>query len=276
MKLAVLVYLVVGSLTFARDLPVEELRALLDYDRMAPSQPIERLQGSVGDPVIVDYSFVGPAGARVPGLLVPPRPGQATPLILYGHWMMPGSPLRGKGEFLEEAKLLARAGATCLLLDSPLVRPGVMDDPDPMNGQGPLAQVQMAKEWRRAIDPDRIAYVGHSFNAGVGAMLAGVEKRIGSFVLMANQYSLREYMYDDQNPIAVAQRKEVGDEALEAYLAKFPWADTGHFVKHSSPVAVFLQFGTPRRAHPTPRRPPRLFPLRRAKANGVLRLRPRP
>ena len=29
----------------------------------------------------------------------------------------------------------------------------------------------------------------------------------------------------------------------EAYLAKFPWNDTVQFVKHSSPAAVFLQFG---------------------------------
>ena len=45
----------------------------------------------------------------------------------------------------------------------------------------------MAREWRRAIDlmlarkdvdATRVAYVGHSFSAGVGAKLAGVEKRI--------------------------------------------------------------------------------------------------
>jgi hypothetical protein len=112
--------------------------------------------------------------------------------------------------------------------------------------------LQAAKEWRIAIDlmlagqnvdPQRIAYVGHSFSAGVGAMLAGVEKRIGSLVLMANQYSLREYIFDDRNPAAVALRKEVGDAQIEADLAKYPWEDKIHFVKHSSPAAVFLQFG---------------------------------
>jgi hypothetical protein len=166
--------------------------------------------------------------------------------------MIPGSPLRNKGEFLEEAVLMAKAGALCLLLDSPLVRPGVVQDPDPMNGQGPKAHLQMAKEWRKALDlmlarqdieADRVAYVGHSFNAGVGALLTGVEKRIGSFVLMANQYSFREYMYDGRNRAAVEERRKRGDGFIDAYLEAFPWADTVHFVERSSPAAVFLQFG---------------------------------
>jgi hypothetical protein len=235
----------------AQDVPLEELQALLDYDRSAPTEPVIGAPDRLTGVVISDYSFIGPDGSRVQGTLVSSRPGEPTPLILFGHWMMQGSPMRNRQEFLE-AKLLARAGATCLLLDGPLIRPGVVMDPEPMNGQGPLAQVQMAKEWRvaidlmiagRNIDPRRIAYVGHSFSAGVGAMLAGVEKRIGSFVLMANQYSFREYAYDDRNPIAVAQRKEVGDAWIEAYLAKFPFVDTVHFVQRSSPSAVFLQFG---------------------------------
>lgn len=251
MKLTLAVFLFTAG-ALAQDIPLPELQALLDYDRFRAAEPIYRLVESGPDLVIADYSFAGPAGDRVEGTLVAPRSNAPTPLILFGHWMMPSSPLRNRREFLEEAKLLARAGATCLLLDGLLTRPGVEMDPEPMSGQGPLAQVQAAKEWRIAIDlmitgqnvdPARIAYVGHSFSAGVGAMLAGVEKRIGSFVLMPNQYSFREYAYDDRNPIAVAQRKEIGDAWIEAYLAKFPFVDTVHFVKHSSPSAVFLQFG---------------------------------
>ncbi|MDA0206806.1 MAG: hypothetical protein O3A53_13315 [Acidobacteria bacterium] len=252
MKLALAIFLLAAG-ALAQDVPLERLQALLDYDRSAVESGFLRMQGPQEPGIgIVDYSFVGPAGERVPGTLVAPRQGEPTPLILFGHWMMAGSLMRNRQEFMEEARLLARAGATCLLLDGPLIRQGAEPDPEPMNGQGPLAQVQMAKEWRAAIDlmladwnidPERIAYVGQSFSAGVGAMLAGVEKRIGSLVLMSNQYSFREYAYDDRNPLAVAQRKQVGDAWIDAYLAKFPFADTVHFVKHSSPAAVFLQFG---------------------------------
>lgn len=250
MKLALILLFAVGAL--AQEIPLAELQAVLAYEESPAPEPVYRFVEADRDIIVADYSFTGPAGDRVEGTLLAPRSGGPKPLILFGHWMMAGSPLRNRREFLEEAKLLAQAGANCLLLDGPLIRPGVDVDPEPMNGQGPLAQIQAAKEWRIAIDlmlagqnvdPQRIAYVGHSFGAGVGAMLAGVERRIGSLVLMANQYSFREYAYDDRNPIAVAQRKEVGDAWIENYLVKFPFVDTLHFVRHSSPSAVFLQFG---------------------------------
>ena len=174
------------------------------------------------------------------------------PLILFGHWMMAGSPKRNHTEFLEEAIAFARVGVICLLLDSPLVRDGVMEDPDPSHGQGAKATLQMAREWRRAldilllrkdVDPNRVAYVGHSFNAGVGAKLMGVEKRIHSFVLMANTYSLHDYIYDEQNAEMVAMRKKMGEEWIQDYFRNFPWDDSKPFVERSFPAAVFLQNG---------------------------------
>jgi dienelactone hydrolase len=240
--------------------PFSELSALFDYDRSGDPHLEVTPRERRGTLTIEAFSFdspvegrvESPVEGRVPGVLVSPAAAGPHAVVLFGHWMMPGSPLRHKGEFLEEAVVLAEAGALCLLLDSPLVRPGVAADPNPMNGQGPNAQLQMAKEWRRAldillaradVDPARIAYVGHSFNAGVGAMLAGVEKRISGFVLMANMYSQRDYAYDDRIPAMVEERKKRGDEWIEAYFAKFPLADTSEFAKRSSPAAVFLQFG---------------------------------
>jgi cephalosporin-C deacetylase-like acetyl esterase len=42
---------------------------------------------------------------------------------------------------------------------------------------------------RKDIDPKRIAYVGHSYNATVGGFLSGVDKRVAAFVLMAGGLS---------------------------------------------------------------------------------------
>lgn len=202
---------------------------------------------------LFDYSFASPVSGRVPGLLVTPdQTGRRFAVVLFGHWMMPGSPLRNRNEFLEEAIVLARGGALCLLLDSPLVRPGVAEDPDPLHGQAAHAGVQMAREWRRALDlllarpdadPKRVAYVGHSFNAGVGAKLTAVEKRIRSFVLLANTYSLRGLVYDDRNPEMRAMREKLGEESLRAYFERFPFDDSAPFVRHSAPASVFLQNG---------------------------------
>ena len=53
--------------------------------------------------------------------------------------MMKGSTLRNKDEFLEEAVVIAHAGAASVPLDSPLVRESVTEDPAPMHGQAPNA-----------------------------------------------------------------------------------------------------------------------------------------
>src|SRR5262249_44808845 len=107
-------------------------------------------------------------------------------------------------------------------------------------------------EWRRALDlllarsdadATRVAYVGHSFSAGVGAKLIAMEKRIQSFVLMANTYSLRDFVYDPNNPELVKFRKAQGDARIGEYFRKFPWQDSAEFVRRSAPSAVFVQNG---------------------------------
>ena len=81
-------------------------------------------------------------------------------------------------------------------------------------------------------------------NAGVGAKLAGVEKRIRWFVLMANQYSTREFVFDPENSEMLEFRKNAGDANIEAFLNKFPEDDSVLFAEHSAPSAVLLQYGT--------------------------------
>lgn len=71
---------------------------------------------------------------------------------------------------------------------------------------------------RKDVDPRRVAYVEHSFSAGVGAKLVGVEKRIQSFVLMANTYASRDYIYDEQDAGITALRNKMGEAAIENYF----------------------------------------------------------
>lgn len=231
---------------------LDEFAKLFQNDPKQPSE--ERMLAAQGRPGvrILHYSFASPVSGRAPGLLVTPDRAGRFPLILFGHWMMPGSPKRNHQEFLEEAIVYARAGAICLLLDTPLVREGFIEDPDWTRGQGPQATRQMVREWRRALDilllrPDvdsqRVAYVGHSFSAGVGAKLLGVEKRIQSFVLMADTYSRHDFVYDEQNEAMKAMRKTVGEERLQNYFRQFPWDDSLAFVRHSAPAATFVQNG---------------------------------
>lgn len=233
----------------------EELIHEFDYDAKAPLDVREVGREHKDGVTVVDLSYASPRGGRVPAYLVVPDGSGPFAAVLFGHWMMPGSTLANRREFLDEAVVMARAGAISLLIDAPLIRPGfVRETVDEIREQiqGTEAARQQVIDFRRGVDllvargdvdPKRIAYVGHSFGAHVGGTLAGVEKRINSFVLMAGGFSDEEYLFDPDNTAMLAVRKRIGDEKIRAFLRKYAYGDAAYFVGHSAPAAVFLQYG---------------------------------
>lgn len=233
----------------------EEMARQYDYDAKALLDVREVGRDHRDGAIVIDFTYAGARGGRVPAYLVLPQSGGGPfAAILYGHWMMPGSPLRNRREFLEEALVMARAGAVSLLIDAPYNRPGFARETDEMREavQSSEFSRQQVIDFRRGldlllarggVDPKRVAYVGHSFDAHVGAILAGVEKRIGSFVLMAGLYADEEFVFDPENKDMVALRARVGDEAVRAYFRDYAWDDPVHFIGRSSPAHVFLQYG---------------------------------
>lgn len=233
----------------------EEMARQYDYDAKALLDVREVGRDHRDGAIVIDFTYAGARGGRVPAYLVLPQGGSGPfAAILYGHWMMRGSPLRNRREFLEEALVMARAGAVSLLIDAPYVRPGFVMEKDEMREAAQSSEVsrQQVIDFRRGldlllarggVDPGRVAYVGHSFDAHVGAILAGVEKRIGSFVLMAGLYADEEFVFDPENKDMAALRARVGEEAVRAYFRDYAWDDPVHFIGRSSPAHVFLQYG---------------------------------
>lgn len=233
---------------------IEDLARQFDYDGKAPLEVREAGRESRAGVTIIDLTYSSPLGGRVPAYVVVPRGRGPFPAILFGHWMMPGSPLKNRREFLDEAIVLARAGAVSLLIDAPLVRPGFVEEKDELRSavQSTEASRQQVIDFRRGldlltsrykIDRKAIAYVGHSFDAHVGGILSGVEKRINSYVLMAGGFAVEEYVFDPDNTEMRKVRERIGDETLRAYFQKYAWDDPINFVGHSAPASVFLQFG---------------------------------
>jgi len=230
------------------------------YDK---NQPLETSQAGVQErdgikiydisykaPLGDRASLVGPNGGNVTAYLVVPPGKGPFPAVIYGHWCMPGSEKENRKEFLDEAIVLAHAGVISLLPDNVIVHPGFVEDKSPLNEQQVAVDVQQDINLRRGadlllarddVDPKRLAYVGHSCDAFAGAFLSGIDKRFKAFVLMAGGWP------DDvfkKSPMFEEYRQKAGAAKFDAFQAAHSWADTGKYVSHAAPAAVFLQFAT--------------------------------
>ena len=221
-----------------------------DYDAKAPLDIRETGVERRGNVSIHDISYASPMGGRVPAYLVVPKGKGPFAAVLWGHWYWSNSAMRNRKEFLEEAVVLAHAGVVSLLTDGPVARPGHVEGKDPLDERQVADLVQQILDMRRGadlllarkdVDPRRLAYVGHSYNATVGAFLGGLDKRFQAFVLMAGGLS------DDVDLKSEEMkqfRQKVGPERFDAFAARYAWLDPGKFVSHAAPAAVFLQYAT--------------------------------
>jgi len=197
-----------------------------------------------------DLSYASPKGGRVPAYLVVPKGRPPFAAVIWGHWYWENSPQRNRTEFLDEAVALAQAGAVSLLTDGPIARPGHVEDKNPLSERQAADLQQQVIDMRRGVDvllarrdvdPNRLAFVGHSYNAAVGATLSGVDRRFKAFVLMAGTMSDE---IDMRTPEYQEYRQKMGPETFDAFMAKYSWLDQGKYVSHAAPAVVFLQYGT--------------------------------
>jgi dienelactone hydrolase len=230
------------------------------YDK---TQPLEMSQAGVQErdgikiydisykaPLGDRASLVGPNGGNVTAYLVVPSGTGPFPAVIYGHWCMPGSEKENRKEFLDEAIVLAHSGVISLLPDNVIVHPGFAEDKSPLNEQQVAVDVQQDINLRRGadlllvrddVDPKRLAYVGHSCDAFAGAFLSGIDKRFKAFVLMAGGWPDDTFK---KSPMYEQYRQKIGAEKFDAFQAAHSWADTGKYLPHAAPAAVFLQFAS--------------------------------
>ncbi len=221
-----------------------------DYDRKAPLGIKQVGVQPRANATVYDITYDSPKGGVVPAYLVVPKGRGPFAAIIWGHWYWQNSSMRNRKEFLDEAVALAQAGVVSLLTDGPIARPGHVESKEPLNDQDISDLVQAVVDMRRGVDilfarrdvdRKRIAFVGHSYNAEVGAFLSGIDKRFKAFVLMAGPLSdeidLKSKEYQDY-------RQKVGPEKFDAFVKKYYWTDEGKYVAHAAPAFVFLQYGS--------------------------------
>jgi dienelactone hydrolase len=257
-QITVCFFLVVSLTSWAQG---TSCSSALDYDHAAALEIKETGVSRRGHVAIEDISYASPKGGRVPAYLVVPDGKGPFPAVIWGHWYWSNSEFRNRKEFLEEAIVLAQSGVISLLTDGPVARPGHIEAKDPISDQVVTDLIQAIIDMRRGadlllarkdVDPKRLAYVGHSYNAEVGGILSGCDHRFKAFVLMAGGLSDE---VDRKSEEFQKFRQSVGPEKFDAFQARYSWLDAGKFTPHAAPATVFLQYATqedfltPERAH---------------------------
>lgn len=248
--LTIAVVLLISSTSLAQD---RELLRHFEYDQKTPLniKQIGIKHREHAD--VYDLSYDSLKGGVVPAYLVVPKGRGPFAAVIWGHWYWGNSSMRNRRQFLDEAIVLAQAGVVSLLTDGPVARPGHVEIKDPLDERRPAEFFQQVMDMRRGVDllrarrnvdAKRIAFVGHSYNAGIGALLSGVDRRFKAFVLMAGSMS-DEVGRDTKEYQAFRQR--MGPERFDAYAAKYAWLDQGKYVSHAAPAVVFLQYATQER-----------------------------
>lgn len=132
------------------------------------------------------------------------RPTRSQAAVLFVHWYEPGAIDSNPDEFLEEAKALAKRGVVSLLVSTFWSEPNAPYhqrrwQDDYQNTLNQTRDLLRMLEWIRRqpeVDTSRLAYVGHDYGAGFGALVAGIDSQVNAFVLITTPPSLSDwYLY---------------------------------------------------------------------------------
>ena len=133
----------------------------------------------------------------------------------------------------DEAIQYANLGAVSLLLDDNFSPTGRPRDRDRL--------IQIVNDVRRGVDlltsrldvdPHRIAFVGHSYGANLGGVLAGVDQRITAYVFMSGNARM------SQDLIGLFNMTDTGETQYLDFMAQI---DGIHFIGHAAPAALLFQ-----------------------------------
>lgn len=229
----------------AATLTAYDASASLDLREEAAVQEIDGI-------AVHDVSWTSPLGGRVSAwLVVPPGEGPFAGLAyLHGSetW---------RDDFLDEALAMAHGGAVSLVLDAPFARlggnrrSGLQSYADPERERTMTAQAVV--DVRRAydvlltrddVDPGRLGFVGHSWGASLGVILAAVDPRPSSLVLICGRPSWTGFLRTTDVASIDRARNRIGEDAWNRYLELMAPLDAMAQIGNVDGERLYLQYGT--------------------------------
>ena len=141
------------------------------------------------------------------------------------------------------------------MIDYPWVRPQrwrkPLFSPQTTDEQDRETEIDAIVDLRRSIDVlnaqsgidrSRLAYIGHSFGAQFGAILAAVDKRMSAAVLITGAPSFRAIFLEGKSPEVIAIQQQAGVQALRKADQVMNSLDAVRYVPFAAPVALLFQF----------------------------------
>lgn len=170
----------------------------------------------VGPVRVREVDYPSPRGGTVTATISTPRSRPTPAAVILLH----GMPL-DRNDMRIPALVYACAGSTTIAIDAPYVR----------TGQGTItftrldrtAQIQFITDLRRGLDlleqegATQVSLLGISYGATMGALLAGVDDRIGSAALLVGDGGLVAHM-TDADGVPVPPLSEVPRDQAAAWL----------------------------------------------------------
>jgi len=216
---------------------------LFDYDANSPVQVTEASVEQQDGYTVHDIRYPSPKTGDVPAyLVVPDGEGPFAGIIL-----MHGS--SGSRETLVPlAKDLVKTGAVVLTISAPPTRPPGRPWIN-FTPQDRDDQIQLMVDLRRAVDllsqhekvdASRIGYIGYSYGAAMGGLLAGIEPRIQAYGLMVGDGGLVNHFTDGDKPVGGFETIDAAER--ERWLEEMRPIEPIHYVGHTS-SALFFQNG---------------------------------
>lgn len=216
--------------------------AIFDYDRARPLQIRQHATREGEGFRVVDIEYASPAGGAVPTyLFVPDSAGPHAGMIaLHG---LPGS--RESSRRLGER--YAASGAVVLAITAPFAR-NHPDRPVLFTEQDRAEQIQLIQDLRRGVDlllarddvdAERIGFVGGSYGAAMGGLLAGVETRIRAYALFVGDGGLVAHFTGPEDDAAA----RMPEGQWLAWLAAMAPIEPSRFVGLAAPAELLFQSG---------------------------------
>jgi cephalosporin-C deacetylase-like acetyl esterase len=216
-----------------------DVQSVVDYE---PASTVDFDEASIEDRdgvAIHDLTYSSPGHGHVTAYWIVPRQQPRVAALIYVH---PGP--GNRMNFLDEALLLARGApaAASLLIEAPWAQAEAwgrtMGEPEHDREEHCRTAIDLRRavdlvSTRPEVDTRRIGYVGHSFGAMFGGILAGVERRLSAFALMSGVGSFAD--------VAAVNIPTLQGKALHEYRRGVAAIDPINFIDRAAPAPLLFQ-----------------------------------